>query len=164
MSRSLQNPSRLSANSHPFPSSLLLANVCAFGPSQSASRITALSIEFVAKPNEAHKIQHALPTAMQGAFGELAGFAGGFVLVANYEARLVTAVTLWTGEDRLQRCSENVKWVRALLNPYMDRCLRVQTFAAYGPQRSQVVSELVATGDCVASDLTEREEVATYAA
>ena len=102
-----------------------------------SSLITALSIEFVAKPNEAHKIHAALPAAIDGALGEVAGFAGSFVMVANHEARLVTVVTLWSGEDRMQRCNENVRWVRALLAPYLDRCLRVQTLAAYVPAAAQ---------------------------
>ena len=97
------------------------------------SRITALNIEFVAKPNEAHKVHAALPAAIDGALGEVAGFAGSFVMIANHEARLITVVTLWTGEDRAQRCAENLRWVRALLAPYLDRCLRVQTLAAYTP-------------------------------
>jgi hypothetical protein len=107
------------------------------GLAHSGARITALSVEFVAKPNEAHKIHSALPAAIDGALGEVAGFAGRFVMIANYEARLVTVVTLWTGEDRMQRCNENLRWVRALLAPYMDRCLRVQTLAAYAPSTRQ---------------------------
>ena len=58
-------------------------------------------------------------------------------MIANHEARLVTVVTLWSGEDRMQRCSENVRWVRALLAPYLDRCLRVQTLAAFVPGAAQ---------------------------
>jgi hypothetical protein len=103
-----------------------------------SSRITALSIEFVARPNEAHKVHAALPAAINGALGEVAGFAGCFVMIANHEARLVTVVTLWSGEDRMQRCSENLRWVRALLAPYLDRCMRVQTLAAYLPAAAQV--------------------------
>jgi hypothetical protein len=103
------------------------------GLARSESRITALSVEFVAKPNEAHKIHSALPAAIDGTLGEVAGFAGSFVMIANHEARLVTVVTLWIGEDRMQRCNENLRWVRALLAPYLDRCLRVQTLAAYIP-------------------------------
>jgi len=107
------------------------------GICRSSSRITALNIEFVAKPDEAHKVHAALPAAIDGALGEVAGFAGSFVMVANHEARLVTVVTLWSGEDRMQRCQENVRWVRALLAPYLDRCLRVQTLAAYIPGDTQ---------------------------
>jgi|SRR5277367_5430067 len=107
------------------------------GLAQLGSRITALNVEFVAKPDEAHKIHSALPAAIDGALGEVAGFAGSFVMIANYEARLVTVVTLWSGEDRMERCNENLRWVRALLAPYMDRCLRVQTLAAYVPGGAQ---------------------------
>jgi len=105
------------------------------------SRITALNIEFVAKPNEAHKVHAALPGAIDGALGEVAGFAGSFVMIANHEARLVTVVTLWTGEDRAQRCAQNLRWIRALLAPYLDRCLRVQTLAAYTPAAAQPFSQ-----------------------
>lgn len=101
------------------------------------SRITALNIEFVARPSEAHKVHAALPAAIDGALGEVAGFAGSFVMIANHEARLVTVVTLWTGEDRAQRCAENLRWVRALLAPYLDRCLRVQTLSAFVPAAAQ---------------------------
>jgi len=111
------------------------------GMSYASSRITALSIEFVAKPDEAHKVHAALPVAINSALGEVAGFAGSFVMIANHEARLVTVVTLWSGEDRMQRCSENVRWVRALLTPYLDRCLRVQTLAAFVPASSEVPRE-----------------------
>jgi hypothetical protein len=66
-------------------------------------------------------------------------------MIANHEARLVTVVTLWSGEDRMQRCSENVRWVRALLAPYLDRCLRVQTLAAFVPAAAQVSREFAAS-------------------
>jgi hypothetical protein len=101
------------------------------------SCLTALNIEFVAKPDEAHNVHVALPAAIDGALGEVAGFAGSFVMIANHEARLVTVVTLWSGESRMQRCSENVRWVKSLLTPYLDRCLRVQTLAAYVPGAAQ---------------------------
>lgn len=109
-----------------------------FGARQTNSRMAVLSVEFVAKPSEAHKVNAALPMAIHGALGEVAGFAGSYVLIANHEARLVTVVTLWCGEDRVKQCGENVRWVRALLAPYLDRCLRVQTHAAYVPEAPQV--------------------------
>jgi len=131
--RSVQDDNLPVAKSRTFDSNALRASAKTAGMCHPGSRITALSIEFVAKPNEAHKVQAALPAGIDGAFGEIAGFAGSFVMVANHEARLVTVVTLWIGEDRLQRCNENVRWVRALLAPYLDRCLRVQTLAAFVP-------------------------------
>lgn len=95
--------------------------------------LTALSIEFVAKPEEAHKAHSAVPPAIVGALGEVTGFGGCYVLVSSYEPRLITVVTLWRGEDRMLRCAENVRWVQALLAPSVDRYLRVQTMAAYMP-------------------------------
>ena len=137
MSRSLQTHSLSNPASRPFDSNVLSTNARTLGMCYTSSRITALNIEFVAKPNEAHKVHNALPAAINGALGEVAGFAGCFVMIANHEARLVTVVTLWSGEDRMQRCNENVRWVRALLAPYLDRCLRVQTLAAFVPGSAQ---------------------------
>jgi hypothetical protein len=120
--------------SRPLPSNVFVESAQTLGITRGTSRITALNIEFVAKPNEAHKVQVALPSAIHGALGEVTGFAGSFVLVSNHEARLVTVVTLWAGEDRVQRSQENLRWVRALVAPYLDRCLRVQTQSAFVPE------------------------------
>jgi hypothetical protein len=141
VSQSLRTHSHTHPASRPIDSNRLSTSARTLGVSYASSRITALSIEFVAKPNEAHKVDAALPAAIDGALREVAGFAGSFVMIANHEARLVTVVTLWSGEDRMQRCSENVRWVRALLAPYLDRCLRVQTLAAYVPAAAQVSRE-----------------------
>lgn len=160
--RALQTSSRQNPSSHLFPSQLALAGANRAGSGQPVSRITALTIEFVAKPNEAHRVHAALPAALHGAFGEVAGFGGGFVLVANYEARLVTVVTLWTGEDRLQRCHDNLKWIRALLNPYLDRCLRIQTLAAFVPE-VKAAPETAEIASC-ATETMEDDVIATCAA
>jgi hypothetical protein len=137
VSRSLETHSISTPALRKFDSNALSTNARTLGMCYTSSSITALNIEFVAKPNEAHKIHTALPAAINGALGEVAGFAGSFVMIANHEARLVTVVTLWIGEDRMQRCSENERWVRALLAPYLDRCLRVQTLAAFVPTATQ---------------------------
>ncbi len=145
MSRSLQTHSFSTPASRPFDLNRPSTTARTFGMCYTSSRITALNIEFVAKPNEAHKIHSALPAAINGALGEVAGFAGCFVMIANHEARLVTVVTLWSGEDRMQRCSENERWVRALLAPYLDRCLRVQTLATFAPAVAQAPREFEAS-------------------
>ena len=98
-----------------------------------SSRLTALSMEFVAKPQEAHRVQSAIPAALAGALQNVSGFAGCLVMVSEQEARLVTVVALWVGNDRVKQCRENVRWVQKLLAPYVDRCLRVQTLAAHSP-------------------------------
>lgn len=95
--------------------------------------MTALSIEFVAKPHEARRAQTGIPSAIIGALQEVTGFAGCLVMVSDQEARLLTVVTLWSGNDRHKRCAENARWVHALLAPYMDRRLRVQTLVAHLP-------------------------------
>lgn len=117
---------------------------CASRGRQAASPMTALNIEFVAKPREAPRVQSALATAISRAFAGVAGYAGHFVFVADYEARLVTVVTLWTGEDRAQRCQQNLRWVRALLEPFLDRCLRVQTLTALLAEPEESVEEFAA--------------------
>ena len=95
--------------------------------------VTALSVEFVAKPQEAHRVQSAIPAALAGALKDVDGFAGCLVMISDQEARLVTVVTLWAGTDRAQCCSQNTRWVHALLKPYLDHCLRVQTMVAHLP-------------------------------
>ena len=81
--------------------------------------ITALSIEFVAKPQEAHRVEAAIPAAVAGALKDVTGFAGCLVMISDQEVRLVTVVTLWSGHDRTKRCNQNVRWVNALLAPYL---------------------------------------------
>ena len=54
-------------------------------------------------------------------------------MISEQEARLVTVITLWVGNDRLKQCRDHVRWVHKLLAPYVDRCLRVQTLAAHSP-------------------------------
>ena len=159
MPRSLQNPILSHTILQPRDSNAL--DVRTPGMRHASLRITALSIEFVAKPSEAHKVRAALPASIQGAFGEVAGFAGSFVMIANHEARLVTVITLWRGEECVQRCNENVRWVMALLAPYMDRCLRVQSSTAYAPHAAQVSQEFEQKCSAQASEneLNEEETV-----
>jgi len=95
--------------------------------------VTALSVEFVAKPQEARRVQAAIPGALASALKDVNGFAGCLVMISDQEARLVTVVTLWAGNDRAKYCSQNTRWVHALLKPYLDRCLRVQTMVAHLP-------------------------------
>ena len=131
---------------------------------QGSSRIVALHIEFVAKPSEAHSVHMCLPEAIHGAMEGVAGFAGAFVMVSNYEARLITVVTLWAGEDRSRRCEENVRWVRALLAPYLDRCLRVQTLATYLPPSRVETQEFQTSAVLPTMQMGEEEEMSAFVA
>jgi hypothetical protein len=110
--------------------------------------MTALSVEFVAKPQEAHRVESAIPAAVAGTLKQVAGFAGSLVMISDQEARLVTVVTLWTGEDRSKHRDRNVRWVQALLAPYLDRCLRVRSMVAHLPVLPMIRPEINDAGDC----------------
>lgn len=93
----------------------------------------ALSVEFVAKPEQAGPARAFLPEAVLGALKEVDGFAGCVVLSSDQESRLVTVITFWTGSNSRKCCEQNVRWVKALVARYADRCLRVQTLVAHAP-------------------------------
>lgn len=125
------------------------------------SPITALSVEFVAKPQEAHRVQAAIPAAIAGAFKDVTGFGGCLVMVSDQEARLVTVVTLWTGSERVKCCRENARWVNAVLAPYLDRRIRVQTMVAHLPV---IRPETNTASECFAMrNLSSEEETACVA-
>ena len=113
---------------------------------------TAVSIEFVAKPQEAHRAKSAIPSALAGAFKEVAGFAGCLVMASDQEARLLTVVTLWSGNERQKLCNENLRWARALLAPYLDRCLRVQILNAHLPMLAAVLPDDSSLEDCLSAE------------
>jgi hypothetical protein len=127
-------------------------------------QVTALSIEFVAKPHEAHRAQLAIPPALAGALQEVTGFAGCLVMVSDQEARLLTVVTLWSGNERQKLCNKNLRWVRTLLAPYLDRCLRVQTLAAHLPALPAMVQQSISTSESSTVDCPPAEEETTCVA
>ena len=108
----------------------------------------ALCVEFVAKPEEAQRLESAIPPEVVGALKDVTGFAGCLLLVAEHEARLVTVVTLWKGADRARVCEQNVRWVKALLKRYVDRWLRVQTMNADLPVIAEPVPGVFAEERC----------------
>ena len=121
--------------------------------------VTAHSVEFVAKPEEAQCVGTAIPAAIAGALKDVTGFAGCLVMISDQEARLVTVVTLWRGADRVQRCSQNVRWVKALLAPYLDRYLRMQTMVARLPVVPMIRLENSDGRECsVSPDLASEDE------
>jgi hypothetical protein len=132
-----------------------------------APPVTALSVEFVAKPQEAHRVEAAIPAAFAGALKDVTGFAGCLVMISDQEARLVTVITLWAGDDRVKRCGQNVRWVHALLKPYLDRCLRVQTMVAHlplSPLLPMIRPETNAAGECsMMQDLLSEDETVCVA-
>ena len=96
-----------------------------------AATLTALSIEFVAKPAEARRAQLSIPEAVNNTMKGVSGYAGCLVMVSDQEARLITVITFWIGEERSRCCNENQRWLCKLIAPYVEGCLRTRTFAAH---------------------------------
>jgi hypothetical protein len=97
---------------------------------QEPAEVCAQSVEFVAVPGMAGRMQSTLPAAIRSAFQDLKGFAGCAGMVSDQEARLVTVVTFWKGKDRSKRAGANARWVEKMLDPYIDRLLRTQNLHA----------------------------------
>ena len=91
----------------------------------------ALSVEFIAKPEQTHRLREAILTTLQDGLGRVPGFVRCLVMISAREARLITVVTFWTGAEGTTFCSKRERWVRSLLMPYVDHCLRVQTLEAW---------------------------------
>jgi hypothetical protein len=72
-------------------------------------------------------------------------------MASDQEARLLTVVTLWSGNERQKLCSENLRWARALLAPYLDRCLRVQILNAHLPMAA-VLPDDSSVEDCLSAE------------
>lgn len=97
---------------------------------QAIEEVCARSVEFVAVPDIAARLQATLPGALRSALQRAEGFAGCVVMVSEQEARLVTVVTFWRGRDRGRLANANAQWVEQLLDPYIDRQLRTHRLRA----------------------------------
>lgn len=111
--------------------------------------LAAFSFEFVAKPEEAADATLVLPAAVQSGLEDVAGFAGSLVMVSDQEARLITVVVFWEGTEARRGGAQVARRVRALLGPYLDRCLRVQNLLAHlptpqNPQPSSIDTAFIA--------------------
>jgi hypothetical protein len=99
-------------------------NSMAYG---SAGWKTTISVEFVAKPNESHRVHALVPAAIRTTLEGVPGFAGCAVMASSQEERLVTVLTFWQGDLTARAAAANSAWVCKLLERYMDHRLRVQT-------------------------------------
>jgi hypothetical protein len=115
-------------------------------------------VEFVAKPQEAHRVQSAIPAALGGALQDVSGFAGCLVMISEEEARLVTVITLWVGDDRANRCRENARWVQKLLTPYLDRCLRLRILAVHSAVPPLTPFAQIADSECSLTRILAEED------
>jgi hypothetical protein len=125
----------------------------------SMSAVTALSLEFVATPQAVRDVHSTIPGAINEALHNVAGFAGCLTMISDQESRLVTVVTFWTGEDRAWRCSRTARWVHKLVSPYLDRCLRQQTFHAFLPAVSVLASAFSKTNARPAMSFSRNKKV-----
>jgi hypothetical protein len=110
-----------------------------------AASLAALSIEFVAKPAEAHRLHRAIPAAIRDGLDQTLGFAGCVVMISDREARLVSVVTFWSDADRVTSNSKRARWLDKLLTPYVDRRLRVRTMDAYLPATRYLLGGVIET-------------------
>jgi len=105
--------------------------------------VHALSVEFVAKPNQAQRAQTAVPAAVSSTLRNVTGFAGCLVMSSDQEARLMKVITFWKGAERGRRCMQNTRWICKLLEPYLDGGLRCRTYITHFPA-SNLISERLA--------------------
>jgi hypothetical protein len=94
-------------------------------------QVFAQGAEFVALPGESERLEWEIPLLMRAANGESSGFFGCIVLFSEEEARLVTVITLWAGREQAKNCDE--KRLKRLLEPYVDRWLRLRRFVGFFP-------------------------------
>jgi hypothetical protein len=92
---------------------------------------TAVSIEFIAKPNQGNRVRSLLPAAINSTFDGVTGFSGCAILASAQEERLVTVLTFWQGDLAAKAIDDNARWVCRLLEQYMDQKLRVQTMRSH---------------------------------
>jgi hypothetical protein len=86
---------------------------------QGLEEVRAQSIEFVAVPDMAVRLQAMLLGAIRSALQKSEGFAGCAVMVSEEEARLVTVMTFWRGKERsskanAKRCGWSICWILIL--------------------------------------------------
>jgi hypothetical protein len=130
------------------------------------SGLTAFCFEFVAKPDQAPGATLFLPAAIQSGLKDISGFAGSLVMVSDQEARLFTVIIFWNGSEARRSCERSLRRVRALLAPYLDRCLRVQNLLAHLPvprspeaeNSTEIHAEMAPDDTCLISERTGIQE------
>jgi hypothetical protein len=95
----------------------------------------------VAKPAEAHRAEALIPEAVSNTLKGVGGYAGCLVMVSDREARLITVITFWIGEERSKRCGENQRWLSKLIAPYVEGCLRMRTFSAHRTEILEIAGD-----------------------
>ena len=94
MASSVPNTCISNSIAYPVPRKLAAKTSPSTARIASSRDVIALSVEFVAKPQEAYRVQSVIPSSLAGILKDVSGFAGCLVMVSDQEARLVTVVTL----------------------------------------------------------------------
>ncbi len=82
--------------------------------------------------------------------------AGGLVLSVEFVPS--RSITFWSGNEAQKFCTENVKWVKALLSTYVDSYLRVQTMYAHVPALPSLYEETSTAGaDLMMGEIAAQE-------
>jgi hypothetical protein len=102
-----------------------------YGKDVAAVCTTTISVEFVAKPNESHRVHTLMPAAIASTLEGVTGFTGCAVMVSNMEERLVTVLTFWEGDLSAHAATTNSGWICKLMERYVDHRLRVQTMRTH---------------------------------
>jgi hypothetical protein len=93
--------------------------------------VTALRADFVAKPEAIGMVRIGIEERILTSWGKEQGFLNGMVLVSDQEARLTTLITFWKTGTLERTREQKLRWLKKILNPYVDRCLSVQTDCTY---------------------------------
>jgi hypothetical protein len=109
----------------------VLSEATSLLPQTASTRVFARGLEFVALPGTSEELQTAIPLALREVGEKLEGFCGCMVLFSEQEARLVTVITLWTGENHATRCNEDSNRLAKRIEPYVDRWLRTRSFHTF---------------------------------
>lgn len=129
-------------NTHPSAMSippLLSASLSAHSTSE--QKVSAQSLEFVAKPGAFEPLRTCILATIREVLGASPNFSGCMILVSEQEVRLVTLLTLWTGEDLADAPEADWKQVKKILSPHVDRWLRHRSHEAFLSTRERCLKK-----------------------
>lgn len=92
-----------------------------------AHSVTALHLDFVAKPEGTRELNCELGTVLSAAGLAEEGLQNALLLVSDREARLVTLLTFWDSSRFANARERRIAWMHKLLAPFADGPIRTQT-------------------------------------
>ena len=92
-----------------------------------ASRVVALHLDFVAKPDGAGDLNRELGLLLNHAGLAEEGLESALLLVSDREARLATLLTFWDARRFATGRAQRIAWMQKLLVAFADGPVRAQT-------------------------------------